>query len=124
MFISWLRAIALATGLACAVAPVAAQLTGPVNFVVLHVTFSDFGTGTRFTTSQLQGDFGNVATLWGSQSSYGTINVQYQFAGPYQVASQSSTYLDLQGGQSSSTTAIVQLINDAVAASPNTTTTP
>ncbi len=98
----------------------AAQLTGTVNFVVLHVTFSDFGTGTRFTTAQVQTNFNNIATLWGNESSYGTINVQYQFGGPYQVASPSATYLDQQGGQSSSGAAIVQLINDAVAGSPNT----
>jgi hypothetical protein len=98
----------------------AAQLTGTVNFVVLHVTFSDFGTGTRFTTAQVQTNLNNIATLWGNESSYGTINVQYQFGGPYQVASPSGTYLDQQGGQSSSTAAIVQLIKDAVAGSPNT----
>lgn len=97
----------------------AAQLTGTVNFVVLHVTFSDFGTGTRFTTAQVQANFNNIATLLGNESSYGTINVQYQFGGPYQVASASATYLDQQGGQSSSGAAIVQLINDAVAGSPN-----
>ncbi len=97
-----------------------AQLPSTVNFVVLRVTFSDFGTTTRFTTAQTQTDFGNIATLWGTQSSYGNITVSYQFAGPYQVASTSPTYLDL--GNSSSTAAIVQLINDAVSASPTTIT--
>ena len=100
--------------------PSAAQLTGAVNFVVLHVTFSDFGTGTRFTTAQVQTNLNNIATLWGNETSYGNINLQYQFGGPYQVASPSATYLDIQGGQSSSIPAIVQLINDAVAGSPNT----
>ena len=97
-----------------------AQLLGTVNFVVLHVTFSDFGTGTRFTTAQVQTNFNNIATLWGNQSSYGNINIQYQFGGPYQVASASGTYLDQQGGQFSSNAAILQLIKDAVAGSPNT----
>ena len=62
-----------------------AQLSGTLNFVVLHVTFSDFGTGTRFTTTQVQTNFNNVADLWGTQSSYGNITIQYQFGGPYQV---------------------------------------
>src|SRR5436190_16283437 len=79
-----------------------AQLSGTVNFVVLHVTFSDFGTGTRFTAAQVQTNFNNVANLWGTQSSYGNITIQYQFGGPYQVASASATYLDQQGGQFSS----------------------
>jgi hypothetical protein len=96
------------------------QLSGNVDFVVLKVTFSDFGTGTRFTMPQTQTDFNDIATLWGSESSYGNITVQYQFAGPFQVASPSTTYLDQQSGQSSSTAAIVQLIKDAVAASPKT----
>jgi hypothetical protein len=97
-----------------------AQLSGTVNFVVLHVTFSDFGTATRFTTAQVQTNFNNVANLWGNQTSYGNINIQYQFGGPYQVASASTTYLDLQSGQFSSNAAILQLIKDAVAGSPNT----
>jgi hypothetical protein len=97
-----------------------AQLSGNVNFVVLKVTFSDFGTATRFTEAQTQTDFGNVATLWGNDTSYGNITLNYQFAGPYQVASPSTTYLDAGGGNSSSTSAIVQLIDDAVSASPNT----
>jgi hypothetical protein len=97
-----------------------AQLSGTVNFVVLRVTFSDFGTGTRFTTAQAQANFNKIATLWGNQTSYGAINIQYQFAGPSQVASSSGTYLDDQGGQSSTTAGILQLISDAVAASPNT----
>jgi hypothetical protein len=100
--------------------PATAQLSGTVNFVVLHVTFSDFGTATRFTTAQLQSNFNNIATLWGNDTSYGNVNIQYQFGGPYQVASPSATYLDQQGGVSSSGTAILQLINDAIAGSPNT----
>ena len=97
-----------------------AQLTGNVNFVVLKVTFSDFGTTTRFTNTQTQADFQNVAKLWGDETSYGKIALKYQFAGPYQVTSPSTTYLDVQSGQSSSTAAIVQLVNDAVSASPTT----
>lgn len=96
-----------------------AQLSGTINFVVLRVTFSDFGTGTRFTSAQTTANFNNIATLWGTQSSYGRINLQYQFAGPAQMPSTSPTYLDSGGGNSSSTAAILQLINDAVAASPN-----
>src|SRR5258708_3671746 len=96
-----------------------AQLSGTVNFVVLRVTFSDFGTGTRFTAAQTTANFNNIATLWGAESSYGNINLQYQFAGPSQMPSTSGTYLDSGGGNSSTTAAIVQLINDAVAASPN-----
>jgi len=37
---------------------------GPVNFVVLRVTFSDFGTGTRFNASATQANLANIATLW------------------------------------------------------------
>jgi hypothetical protein len=72
-------------------------LSGTVNFVVLRVTFSDFGTGTRFTTAQAQANFDNIAKLWGKESSYANIALQYQYAGPYQVASPSATYLDQQG---------------------------
>jgi hypothetical protein len=61
-----------------------AQLAGPVNFVVLRVTFSDFPSGSRFTTTQTQTNFNDIATLWGNDTSYGTINIQYQYAGPYQ----------------------------------------
>ena len=99
-----------------------AQLSGTVNFVVLRVTFSDFGTGTRFTAAQTTTNFNNIATLWGSETSYGNISLKYQFAGPSQMPSTSPTYLDSGGGNSSTTAAIVQLINDAVAASPNTIT--
>lgn len=100
--------------------PARAQLSGDVNFVVIEVTFSDFGTGTRFTNAQMQANFNNIATSWGTQTSYGHINVKYQFAGPFQMPSTSGTYLDDQSGQSSTTAAIVKLINDAVAATPNT----
>jgi hypothetical protein len=64
-----------------------AQLSGPVNYVVLRVTFSDFGTNTRFTTAQAQTNFNNIAKLWGTESSYGNITLNYQFGGPFQVAS-------------------------------------
>jgi hypothetical protein len=95
-----------------------AQLSGPVNFVVLRVTFSDFGTNTRFTTAQVQTNFNNIAQLWGTEISYGNVTLNYQFGGPFQVASPSATYLDIESGQSSSNPA--KLINDAVAQSPNT----
>src|SRR5271165_3865389 len=98
----------------------AQALSGAVNFVVLRVTFSDFPSGSRFTTAQTQTNFNDIATLWGNDTSYGNINLHYQYAGPYQVASPSSTYLDIQSGQSSSSAAILQLLKDAVAASPNT----
>ena len=94
-----------------------AQLSGAVNFVVLRVSFSDFPSGSRFTTAQTQTNFSNIATLWGNDTSYGTINLQYQYAGPFQMPSTSPTYIDV-AGNSSSLGAIVQLVNDAVAKSP------
>lgn len=100
----------------------AGAITGGVNLVVLRVTFSDFGTGTRFTTAQIQNNFNSVAQLWGTDSAYGNLTLNFQFAGPYQVASTSGTYLNDQGGQSSTTAAIQTLVNDAVAASPQTIT--
>lgn len=96
------------------------QPSTPVNFVVLRVTFSDFPAGSRFTTAQTQTNFNNIATLWGNDTSYGVINLNYQFAGPYQVASPSTTYLDSGGGNSSSGAAILQLVKDAVAGAPAT----
>ena len=98
------------------------SLTSPVNFVVLRVTFSDFGANTRFTTAQTQDNFNNIAQLWGTDTSYGTITLNYQFAGTYQVPALSSTYLDIEGGASSSVEAIVRLVSDAVANVPVTTT--
>src|SRR5258708_13147882 len=53
-----------------------AQLLGPVNFVVLRVTFSDFGTGTRFNASATQATLDNIATLCGNEPSYVTITLQ------------------------------------------------
>jgi hypothetical protein len=102
----------------------AAARTGAVNFVVLRVSFNDFGTATRFTTAQTQANFASIAQLW-SDSSYGNINLNYQFAGPTQVsesgvATPSTTFLDSGGGNSSTTAAIVRLIKDAVAGSPTT----
>jgi hypothetical protein len=97
----------------------AQALSGAVNFVVLEVTFSDFASGSRFTSAQTQANFANIAKLWGTETSYGNITLNYQFAGPYQVASPSTTYIDV-GGNSSSNAAILQLLKDAVAASPST----
>ncbi len=116
---SLFRLALLAAFLLLGAAP-ASALSGTANFVVLRVTFSDFGTGTRFTTASAQANFNNIAKLWGNELSYGNITLQYQYGGPYQVASPSATYLDQQGGQSSSTPAIVKLIDDAVARSPAT----
>jgi hypothetical protein len=115
-----LRLILLATASCLLLAGDGVGFTGGVNFVVLRVTFSDFGNGTRFTTAQTQANFNSIAQLWGTDSSYGKINLNYQFAGPFQVASPSTTYLNDGGGNSSTTAAIVQLVNDAVAGSPNT----
>ena len=95
-------------------------ITGTVNFVVLRVTFSDFGANTRFTTAQTQTNFDSVAQLWGTDSAYGNLTLNFQLNGPFQVGQASTSYLDQQSGQSSSTAAIVSLVNDAVAASPNT----
>jgi len=96
-----------------------AGLSGTVNFVVLRVSFSDFPSGSRFTAAQTQTNFDDVGHLWGDDTSYGTINLKYQIAGPYQVPKLSTAYIDV-GGNSSSLAAIVSLVNDAVAASPTT----
>jgi hypothetical protein len=97
-----------------------AALPSNVQFVVLQVTFKDFPAGSRFTTAQTQTNFNNIATLWGNDTSYGNITLSYQFAGPNQMPSNSTTYLDQQSGQFSSSTAVDQIVKDAVAASPNT----
>jgi hypothetical protein len=98
-----------------------AQLTGDVNFVVLRVTFPDFGPGTRFTEAQVENDFANIGTLWGNHTSYGTINLHYQFAGPYQLPSNSGTYIhSTPQGFTSSDGEALRLLTDAVANSPNT----
>ena len=101
-------------------ASASANLTGPVNFVVLRVRFSDFPAGTRFTTAQTIANFNNIAQLWGTDTSYGTISLHFQFAGPYLVKSPSTTYLDMQGGHFSSNAGVLQLLTDAVAKSPST----
>jgi len=98
----------------------AQALTGPVNFVVLRVTFADFPAGSRFTAAQTQTNFNNITTLWDTDSSYGNISPSFQIAGPYQVAQPSTTYLDIESGQSSSISAMLQLLGDAVDASPST----
>jgi hypothetical protein len=94
-------------------------ITGSVTFVVLKVTFSDFPAGSRFTAAQTQTNFNSVAQLW-NESSYGNLTLNFQTVGPAQVAHPSGTYLDIQSGQSSSTAAIVNLVNDAVATTSNT----
>jgi hypothetical protein len=94
-------------------------LSGTVNFVVLRVSFSDFASGARFTSAQTQTNFNNIATLWGTDTSYGNITLKYQTAGPFQMPKTSPSYIDV-GGNSSSLAAIVTLVNDAVAASPTT----
>src|SRR4029077_18791274 len=72
-----------------------AGLNGPVNFVVLPVTFKDFPAGARFTTAQSEVYFNSIAQLW-SETSYGTISLHFQYAGPYRAQSKSCIYLDLQ----------------------------
>lgn len=94
-------------------------ITGSVNFVVLRVTFSDFGTNTRFTTAQTQTNFNSISQLW-NESSYGNLTLNFQLVGHNQVAEASTAYLDQGGGNSSSTAAIVGLVNDAVATTSNT----
>jgi hypothetical protein len=63
-----IRAAALLPLAACLllVGSNATAVTGNLQFVVLRVTFSDFGTGTRFTTAQTQSHFNSVAQLWGA----------------------------------------------------------
>jgi hypothetical protein len=96
-----------------------AGLNGPVNFVVLRVTFKDFPAGTRFTTAQTQGYFNSIAQLW-SETSYGNISLHFQYAGPYRAQSKSCIYLNLQSCQLASNTSIVKLVDEAVANSPKT----
>src|SRR6266478_9315095 len=76
-----------------------AALPSNVQFVVLQATFKDFPAGSRFTAAQTQTNFNNIATLWGNDTSYGNITLSFQFAGPNQMPSNSTTYLDQQSGQ-------------------------
>jgi hypothetical protein len=105
MLTSVLTALVLVTGVAMVHA-----LSGAVNFAVLRT----------FTTPQTQADFKNIAQLWGQDTSYGNINIDYQFSDRHQVVKASTSYLDSDGGNFSSNAAIASLVNDAVAGSPNT----
>jgi len=98
----------------------ATALPSTVNFVVLRVTFPDFPSGTRFTTTQTKQNFASVGKVWGNDTSYGNITLKYQFAGPLTMPHNSSTYLDAGGGNSSTNAAMLQLLGDAIAAAPNT----
>jgi hypothetical protein len=114
-----MRKIVLALVLIALGTPAHAQLTGPQNIVVLRVRFSDM-TGTTFTTAQVQNAFDNINKLWGNDSSYAAMSLNFRISPLYNVPKATATYLDV-GGTSSSASAYTTLVNDAVAAAPAAT---
>lgn len=105
--------------LACLVWPAKAQLTGTQNFLVLRVQFKDV-TGTSFTTAQTQIMFDDIKTLWGTNSSYGTMTPNFRITPVYKVPQKLATYVDV-AGNSSTGTGFTALVNDAVAKAPTGT---
>ena len=103
----------------CLQPPARGGLTGTQNILVLRVQFKDI-TGTTFTAAQTTALFNNIAQLWGSDSSYGTITPNFQISSLYSVPSKLATYVDLDSPpDESSGTAFTQLVKDAVANAPS-----
>src|SRR5262245_56994675 len=92
-----------------------ADFTGPQKIIVLRVQAHD-STGTTFTTAQVQQQFDDIATLWGTHSSYGNITLQFQITSLYTLPQNFTTYVDQTDHSSDS--AFSKVLTDAVANAP------
>jgi hypothetical protein len=96
-------------------------VSGTKHFVVLRTYFHDYANTSRYSQTQIQDFFSKIATLWGTDSSYGNITLTYEVSSLYQLPSNRSTYIDTppdSGGDLSSGGKYMQVLNDAVANSP------
>src|SRR5215472_8505210 len=76
-----------------------ADFTGPQKIFVLRVQAHD-STGTTYTAAEVQQQFDDIATLWGTHSSYGNIKLEFQITALYTLPQNFTTYVD-QGDHSS-----------------------
>ena len=95
-----------------------ADLSGPQKTLMLRVYFSDVTSATRFTAIDVQNFADDLNTLWGTDTSYGTISLPIQISSLYQVPQATTVYLDSGGGTSSTATGFGALVKDAVAGAP------
>jgi len=110
-------ALALAALLPLSGTPARAQLTGSLNIVVLRVQFSDM-VGSTFTAAQTTGLFNNIAKLWGSDSSYGKMSLNFRISPLYSIPGTTASYIDL-GNNFSTPAAVTQLVSAAVQNAPS-----
>src|SRR5713101_10019253 len=76
----------LVFGLACLfLLPVRARadLSGPQKILFLRVYFSDVTSATRFTATEVETYADDINTLWGTDTSYGTISLSIQVSSLY-----------------------------------------
>jgi hypothetical protein len=97
----------------------AVVVSGTKHFVVLRVYFHDYAATSRYTQTQVEGMFGQLAQLWGTNSSYGNITITYAVSTLFQLPGNRSAYIQTPPDNLSSTAQYYQLLNDAVANSPS-----
>ena len=100
----------------------AVTVSGPKRIMVLRVYFHDYSNASHFTQAQVQGFFGDINTLWGTESSYGNISTSAQVSALYQISGNRSDYIDTPpdaGGDLSSGGKFQKVLDDSVAAAPN-----
>jgi hypothetical protein len=99
----------------------AVLVSGAKRVVVLRVYFHDYAANSHYTQAQVQGFFTKINDLWGTHSSYGNISLDAQVSSLFPLPSNRSTYIDTPpdaGGDLSSGGKYMQVLDDAVAASP------
>ncbi len=98
----------------------AGVVTGTKHFVVLRVYFNDRTATSRYTQTEVEGFLGNIAELWGTDSSYGNITFTSEVSTLFKLPSDRSAYIDdLPDGDLSNGSKYMKVLNDAVANSPS-----
>lgn len=97
------------------------DVLGTKRIVVMRVYFHDYANTSRYSQAQVQGFFDNqLNTLW-QHSSYGKISISAQVTALYQLPSNRSHYITDHGdGDTSDGSQYGNVLNDAIANSPNT----
>jgi hypothetical protein len=97
----------------------AGVVTGTKHFIVLHVYFHDRTATARYTQPQVEGFMSQLATVWGTDSSYSNINLTYQVSSLFQLPGNHDDYITHHSdGDTSDGGQYMKVLNDSVANSP------
>jgi hypothetical protein len=95
------------------------DVTGTQKVIVLRVYFNDYTATSTYSKTQVEGFYDLLNQLW-KNTSYNTIDIDYQVSDLFQLPDNRSAYIDdLSGGDLSNGGKFLKVLQDAIANAPS-----